>query len=162
MLGFELTQEDIKGILADMFVGGTDTASTGMAWLMTELVRNPEVMKKAQEEVRRVVGKKSKIGMEDINQMEYLKCVIKENLRLHPPIPLLVPRQTSESIQLGGYHSPAKVTVFVNAWAIQRDPTLWDRPEEFIPERFENNDIDFKGQDFQFSPFGTGRRVVLE
>ncbi|KAF3438713.1 hypothetical protein FNV43_RR21477 [Rhamnella rubrinervis] len=158
MLGFELTQEDIKGILADMFVGGTDSASTGIEWLMAELVRNPEVMKNAQEEVRRVVGKKSKIDMEDINQMEYLKCVIKENLRLHPPAPLLAPRQTSECIQLGGYHIPAKVTVFVNAWAIQRDPTLWDRPEEFIPERFENTDIDFKGQDFQFSPFGTGRR----
>ncbi|KAF3438775.1 hypothetical protein FNV43_RR21539 [Rhamnella rubrinervis] len=157
-LGSGLTQQDIKGILADMFVAGTDTTSTVMEWLMAELVRNPEVMKKAQEEVRRVVGKKSNIDMEDINQMGYLKCVIKESLRLHPSLPLLVPRQTSESIQLGGFHIPAETTVFVNAWAIQRDPTLWDRPEEFIPERFENSDIDFKGQDFQFSPFGTGRR----
>ncbi|KAF3438704.1 hypothetical protein FNV43_RR21468 [Rhamnella rubrinervis] len=100
----------------NMFVAGTDTTSIVMEWLMAELVRNPEVMKNAQEEVRRVVGKKSNIDMEDINQMEYLKC------------------------------------------AIQRDPTLLDRPEEFIPERFENSDIDFKGQDFQFSQFGTDRR----
>ncbi|KAF3436746.1 hypothetical protein FNV43_RR19495 [Rhamnella rubrinervis] len=163
MPGFELTQKDIKGILADMFVGGTVTSSTGMEWLMAELVKNPKVMKKAQEEVRRVVGKKSKIDMEDINQMDYLKCVTKENLRLHPSLPLLLPRQTSESIHLGGYHIPAKATVLVNVWAIQRDRTLWDRPEEFIPERFENSDVDFKCQDhFQFSPFGSGRRVVLE
>ncbi|KAF3436743.1 hypothetical protein FNV43_RR19492 [Rhamnella rubrinervis] len=132
MLGPGLAQQDIKGILADMFVAGTDTTSTIMEWLMAELAC--EKSRGNEESTRR------------------------ENLRLHPSLPLLVPRQTSESIQLGGYHIPAETTVFVNAWAIQRDPTLWDRPEEFIPERSENSDIDFKGQDFQFSPFGTGRR----
>ncbi|KAH7528356.1 hypothetical protein FEM48_Zijuj05G0063900 [Ziziphus jujuba var. spinosa] len=90
--------------------------------------------------------------------MDYLKCVVKENLRLHPSLPLLVPRETNSTINVGGYQIPAKTQVFVNAWAIQRDPSLWDRPEEFIPERFENSCIDFKGQDFQFIPFGSGRR----
>ncbi|KAF3436757.1 hypothetical protein FNV43_RR19508 [Rhamnella rubrinervis] len=83
-----------------------------MEWLMAELVKNPRVMKKVQEEVRRVVGKKSKIDMEDINQMSYFKCVIKENLRLHPPVALLVPRETSTSVEMGGYHIPAKAQVF--------------------------------------------------
>ena len=141
-----------------MFVGGTDTSSTGMEWLMAELVKNPRVMKKVQEEVRKVVGKKSKIDLEDINQMSYFKCVIKENLRLHPPAALSIPRETSKSVEMGGYHIPAKAQVFVNAWAIQRDPSLWDRPEEFMPERFENSSVDFKGQDFEFIPFGIGRR----
>ncbi|KAF3438690.1 hypothetical protein FNV43_RR21454 [Rhamnella rubrinervis] len=158
MLDFDLTKNNIKGILADMFVGGTDTSSTGMEWLMAELVKNPRVMKKVQEEVRRVVGKKSKIDMEDINQMSYFKCVIKENLRLHPPVALLVPRETSTSVEMGGYHIPAKAQVFVNAWAIQRDPSLWGRPEEFMLERFENSSVDFKGQDFEYIPFGVGRR----
>ena len=143
-----------------MFVGASDTTSTGLEWLMAELVRNPRVMKKAQEEVRRVVGNKSEIDMNDINQMEYLNCIIKENLRLHPPLPLLVPRRTLSSVKLGGYDIPEKARVFVNVWAIQRDPSEWDRPEEFVPERFENNTIDFKlgAQDYQFTPFGVGRR----
>ncbi|PON72326.1 Cytochrome P450, E-class, group I [Parasponia andersonii] len=135
MLDFELTQDNIKAILMDMFVGGSDTTSTAMEWLMAELVRNPREMKKAQEEVRRVVGNKSEITMDDINQMEYLKFVIKENLRLHPPLPFLVPRKTLSSIELGGYNIPEMTRVFINAWAIQRDPSVWDKPEEFLPER---------------------------
>ncbi|KAH7528357.1 phenylacetaldehyde oxime monooxygenase CYP71AN24 [Ziziphus jujuba] len=158
MLDFEFTRNDLKALLIDMFVGGSHTTSTSLEWLMAELVKNPKVMKKAQEEVRKVVGKKPKVEMEDINQMEYLKCVIKENARLHPPVPLLVPRETTSKIEMGGYHIPAKTRVFINAWAIQRDPRSWDRAEEFIPERFEKSSVDFKGQDFQLIPFGIGRR----
>ncbi|KAK7851401.1 psoralen synthase [Quercus suber] len=114
---------------------------------------------RAQEEVRRIVGKKSKIVVNDITQMDYLKCVIKETLRLHPPIPLMVPRETSTSVKFGGYDIPPKTRVFVNSWAVHRDPEVWDRPEEFLPERFIDNPIDFKGQDFELFPFGCGRRA---
>ncbi|PON96770.1 Cytochrome P450, E-class, group I [Trema orientale] len=160
MLDFDLTQENLKAVLMDMFVGASDTTSTALEWLMAELVRNPRVMKKVQEEVRRVVGNKSEIEINHINQMEYLKCVIKENLRLHPPLPFLVPRKTLSSVKLGGYDIPERTVVYINVWAIHRDPSEWDKPEEFFPERFENNPIDFKlGQDsFQFVPFGVGRR----
>lgn len=144
-----------------MFVAGMHTTSAVSEWFMAEVVKNPNVMKKAQEEVRKVVGKKGKIDMNDINRMDYLKCVTKETLRLHPPAALLLPRETSESIELGGYHIPAKTQVIVNGWAIQRDPSSWDRPEEFIPERFQNmSSIDvINDQDFKFIPFGTGRRA---
>ncbi|KAF3438790.1 hypothetical protein FNV43_RR21555 [Rhamnella rubrinervis] len=142
----------------DMFLGGSDTTSTTLEWLMAELIKHPNVMKKLQEEVRRVVGQKTNIEMNDINKMEYLNCVIKETLRLHPPAPLLLPRETRKNIEMGGYHIPAKTRVFINAWAIQRDPRLWDRPEEFIPERFQNNSVDYRSQDLQFVPFGLGRR----
>lgn len=141
-----------------MFVGGTDSTSTTMEWAMAELVKHPSTMKKAQEEVRRVVGKKLKVEASDTNQMEYLKCVIKESLRLHAPAPLLVHRETSSSVKMGGYEIPAKTRVFANAWAIQRDPKLWDNPEEFIPERFYNNPVNFMGEDFHYIPFGAGRR----
>ncbi|KAF3431698.1 hypothetical protein FNV43_RR26430 [Rhamnella rubrinervis] len=157
ILNFELTRNDIKAILADMFIGGSDTTSTVLEWLMAELMRNPNVMKKVQEEARRVVaGKKSKIDTNDINQMEYLKCVVKETVRLHPPIPLLLPRQTTSKV--GVFHIPAKTKVFINAWAIQRDPRFWDKPEEFLPERFMNSNFDFKGHDLQMIPFGIERR----
>ncbi|PON43841.1 Cytochrome P450, E-class, group I, partial [Trema orientale] len=151
----KLTQDHMKAILLDMFVGGTDTTSASSEWLMTELLRNPRVMKKAQEEVRKVVGNKKKIEMSDINKMDYLKCVIKETFRLHPSAPLLLPRETSKSVKVGGRQIPAKTRVFINAWAIQRDPNVWERPEEFIPERFENKTVDFN---FDLLVFGCGRR----
>ncbi|RWR98309.1 Cytochrome P450 71A1 [Cinnamomum micranthum f. kanehirae] len=69
------------------------------------------------------------------------------NLRLHPSCSLLVPRESTTNTR-----------VFINAYAIGRDPTSWQNPEEFLPERFANNSIDFKGQDFQLIPFGAGRR----
>ena len=141
-----------------MFIGGSDTTSTIVEWAFAELVKNPESMKKAQAEVRKVVGDKAKIEENDVNQMSYLKFVIKETLRLHPPVPLLVPRETASSVKINGYDIPPKTTVYVNAWAIQRDPKFWDNAEEFIPERFVSSQVDFKGQDFQLIPFGTGRR----
>ncbi|XVF57798.1 hypothetical protein PTKIN_Ptkin07bG0011800 [Pterospermum kingtungense] len=157
MLEMDLTQDNIKAILQDMLVGGTDTTATTVEWMMAELLKHPNVMKRVQEEVRNVVGMKTKIDVDDINKMEYLKCVIKETFRLHPAGPLL-PRETSASVKLGGYDIPSNTIVFINVWAIQRDPNWWENPEEFIPERFENSSVDFKGQDFQLIPFGLGRR----
>lgn len=139
-----------------MFVGGTDTTSTTMEWAMAELVKNPSIMKKAQEEVRRVVGEKSKVDEADIDQMDYLKCIVKETLRLHAPV--MVTRGSSAIAKLEGYDIPPKTIILINAWAIQRDPKLWDRADEFLPERFVNNPIDFKGHHDQFIPFGMGRR----
>ncbi|KAF7838251.1 cytochrome P450 71A1-like [Senna tora] len=170
MLDFELTHDHLKAIILvsfslslslfakDMYVGGSDTSSTTLEWAMAELLRNPAIMKKAQEEVRRVVDKKSKVEEKDVGEMKYLECVVKETIRLHPPVPLLLPRKTSSSVKLRGYNIPPKTNVYINAWAIQRDPEIWERPEEFVPERFENNEVDFRGQYFELIPFGIGRR----
>ncbi|XP_010092319.2 cytochrome P450 71A1, partial [Morus notabilis] len=159
MVNFELTNIHIKAIIQDMLVGGIETTSTLMEWLMSELMNNPRVMKRAQEEVRRVVGEKAMVEINDIHRMDYLKCVIREALRLHPPGTLLIPRETSRSVEIRGYHIPAGTKVLVNAWAIHRHPDFWDEPEEFIPERFENSPVDFKSQEcFELIPFGFGRR----
>ena len=112
-----------------MFVGGTDTTAAALEWAMSELVRNPIIMKKVQEEVRTVVGHKSKVEENDISQMQYLKCVVKETLRLHLPTPLLPPRVTMSNVKLKGFDIPAKTMVYINAWAMQRDPKFWERPE---------------------------------
>ncbi|XVF49798.1 hypothetical protein PTKIN_Ptkin04bG0044600 [Pterospermum kingtungense] len=158
MLEMDLTEDNIKAVILDMFAAGTETTSTTIEWAMAELLKNPNVMRKVQKEVRNVVGKKTKLDVNDINQMEYLKCVIEETLRLHPAAALSVPRETIASVKLGGYDIPSNTTVLINIWAIQRDPKWWEKPEEFIPERFENNPVDYKGQDFHFIPFGIGRR----
>ncbi|XP_020213693.2 cytochrome P450 71A1 [Cajanus cajan] len=159
---FQLTQNDVKAILMDIFAGGSDTTSTLLEWVFAALLRNPDTMKKVQEEVRRVVGHKSKVDENDLSKMNYLSCVVKETLRLYPPAPLLIPRETLSDVKVKGFDIPSKTRVFVNAWAIQRDPEIWDRPEEFLPERFEKQpEVDFRGNDFQLIPFGSGRRGCI-
>ena len=139
-----------------MFIGGTDNNASTMEWAMAELAKNPSLMKKAQEEIRRVVGNKAKIEESDIEQMVFLKCVIKETFRLHAPV--MITRESTIGTKLQGYDIPSKTRVMINAWAIQRDPKLWERAEEFVPERFENSTVDLKGQHSHFIPFGSGRR----
>ncbi|ERN03060.1 hypothetical protein AMTRI_Chr06g198570 [Amborella trichopoda] len=160
-LEFPLTRDNIKAVVMDMFGAGIDTTSAILEWGMSELVKNPRVMQKAQEEVRRIVKSNhiNKIKETDLHQFQYLKAVVKEIMRLHPPGPLLVPRESMEDCEIEGYHIPAKTRVLINAWAIGRHPDSWEDPEEFKPERFMDSSIDYRGQDFQLIPFGAGRRV---
>ncbi|CAI0447444.1 unnamed protein product [Linum tenue] len=159
-LGFPLTRKNVKAIVLNMFAAGTDTSYTVLEWAMTELLRNPRVMERLQVEVRRVGQGRAEIKQSDLDEMVYLKAVIKETLRMYPPIPLLVPRKSSQSVEIEGYHVPAGTMTIVNAWAIGRDPGIWEHPEEFKPERFLNDGckVDFRGQDFELIPFGAGRR----
>lgn len=127
---------------------------------MTSLMKNPRVMKKVQDEIRKLyVVEKEFINEEDIERLPYLRAVVKETLRLFPPTPLLVARESMEKCNIEGYEIQPKTMVFVNAWAIARDPETWEEPEQFYPERFLNSSIDFKGQDFELIPFGAGRRI---
>nr|XP_015882403.2 cytochrome P450 71AP13-like [Ziziphus jujuba var. spinosa] len=157
-LEMPLTMDNVKAIILDMFAAGTDTTFITLDWGMTELIMNPKVMEKAQAEVRRVVGDRKVVLESDLPQLYYMKAVIKEIFRLHPPAPVLVPRETMERVKIDGYDIPAKTRIFVNAWAIGRDQESWEDPETFEPERFMGSTIDFKGQDFELIPFGAGRR----
>ncbi|KAG1328113.1 Cytochrome P450 71A1 [Cocos nucifera] len=154
-----LTEENIKALLVDIFGAGTDTSYIVLEWAMAELVRNSQVMEKLQDEVRGIAAGKGLVREEDLNKLSYLKSVIKEVLRLHPPAPLLLPREAMDDCYIEGYEIPRRTRVIVNGWAIGRDPKFWEAPEEFKPERFMGNKIDFKGNDFQFIPFGSGRRI---
>ena len=126
---------------------------------MAEMVRHPRVMKKAQVEVREVFDINGKVDEICINELKYLKSVVKETLRLHPPAPLLLPRECGQACEIHGYHIPVKSKVIVNAWAIGRDPKYWTEPERFYPERFIDSTIDYKGSNFEYIPFGAGRRM---
>jgi 4-hydroxyphenylacetaldehyde oxime monooxygenase len=148
--------------LQDTFLGGIDTSSVTMLWAMSELIRKPRVLKKAQDEVRAVVGsnKQERVQPDDVPKLEYVKMVVKETLHLHPPATLLLPRETMRDVKIGGYDVPARTRVFVNAWAIDRDPASWTADaEEFNPDRFETSDVDYNGAHFELVPFGAGRRV---
>uniref|UniRef100_A0A7N0UZ94 Cytochrome P450 n=1 Tax=Kalanchoe fedtschenkoi TaxID=63787 RepID=A0A7N0UZ94_KALFE len=157
MMGLELTRGNIRSILLDMFLAGIGSSASSTEWNMAELARNPRIMKKVQEEVRSVVGEKSKIDESDIDQMKYLKCVIKESLRLHGPTVTI--REASTTASIGGFKLPDKTIALINIWAIHRDPNTWERPLEFLPERFLDTSYNFTGQDQVYFPFGLGRRV---
>ncbi|KAG5007193.1 hypothetical protein AAZX31_09G129700 [Glycine max] len=157
-VGFEIDRTTIKALILDMFVAGTETTTSILGWVVTELLRHPIVMQKLQAEVRNVVGDRTPITEEDLSSMHYLKAVIKETFRLHPPVPLLLPRESMQDTKVMGYDIGTGTQIIVNAWAIARDPSYWDQPEDFQPERFLNSSIDVKGHDFQLIPFGAGRR----
>lgn len=128
---------------------------------MAEMMQHPEVMRKAEEELEQVVGMNNMVEESHLSKLPYLDAVVKETLRLHPPVPLLVPHCPSESCMVGGYTVPKGTVVFFNVWAMQRDPEAWESPLEFIPERFLNNTdkYDYRGSNFSYLPFGSGRRM---
>ncbi|KAL6600341.1 hypothetical protein ACP70R_045141 [Stipagrostis hirtigluma subsp. patula] len=157
---YGLTRDQIKDLLIDIFFGGTDTSFKVLESIMMELTRKPAAMRKLQEELRNssVPQEQLIITEEDLQGMAYLKAVIKEALRLHPPAPLLAPHMTMAGVDIKGYKVPAGLPVLINAWAIGRDASLWDHAQEFMPERFLGTGLSFEGRDFQFLPFGAGRR----
>lgn len=142
-----------------MITAGMDTTVISVEWAMSELVRNPHVQAKAQEELDRVVGRDRVMNETDFSKLSYLQAVVKESLRLHPPTPLMLPHKANTHVKLGGYNIPKGTNVMVNVWALARDPKVWKNPLEYRPERFIEEDIDIKGSDFRVLPFGAGRRV---
>lgn len=143
----------------NIFLAGLDTSSITIVWAMAELAKNSKLMKKAQEEIRSYIGRRRKVRESDVEELPYLKMIVKETLRLHPPAPLLLPRETISHFQIQGYDFYPKTMVQINAWAIGRDPKYWKNPEEFDPERFAESCVDYRGQHFEFLPFGAGRRI---
>ncbi|KAI3676705.1 hypothetical protein L1987_86318 [Smallanthus sonchifolius] len=158
-LQFPLAFDNIKAVILDMFTAGTDTSSVTVEWVMSELMKNPRVMKKAQDELRQVFKGRAMIHESDIQELDYLKLVIKETLRLHPPIPFLLPRECRENCEIGGYNIYVKTKVIINAWMIGRDTDYWIDAESFIPERFGDSSYNKIGTEFEYIPFGSGRRM---
>ncbi|KAK6117949.1 hypothetical protein DH2020_048312 [Rehmannia glutinosa] len=156
--GVSMDKDGIKAMLLNVFLAGVDSTATVMEWVMTELLRHPTVMEKLQNEIRQIVKDKQDVKDHDIQKMHYLKAVMKETLRYHPPIPIILRRQGTNDVKIKGYDVKAGTLVMINNWAIGRDPRFWDEPETFQPERFFNSSIDFKGLDFELIPFGGGRR----
>ncbi|KAG5059843.1 hypothetical protein AAZX31_01G071500 [Glycine max] len=155
----DLTPAHIKPLMMNIILAGTDTSAAAVVWAMTALMKSPIVMKKAQEEIRNIFGGKDFIEEDDIQKLPYVQAVIKETMRIYPPLPLLLQRETIKKCSIAGYEIPEKTLVYVNAWAVHRDPETWEEPEEFYPERFLDSKIDFRGYDFELIPFGAGRRI---
>lgn len=139
--------------------GGTETVASILEWAMSELLRSPTELMRAQNELAAVVGLDRKVEDGDLEKLAYLRCICKEVLRLHPPLPLLL-RESLEDCTVGGHVIPRKSRVWINVWAMGRDERNWPGANTFRPSRFAEEDagIDFRGGDFRYLPFGFGRR----
>ncbi|CAN1332913.1 (S)-N-methylcoclaurine 3'-hydroxylase isozyme 1 (Fragment) [Linum perenne] len=137
------------------FSTGTDTSSSTIEWMMAELIKNPKCMKRAMNHKQ----DDDAIKESSITKLPYLQACFKETLRLHPPGPFLLPHRAISSCEVMNRSIPKNSQVLVNFWAIGRDPENWREPLIFSPERFLSSNVDYKGNDFEFIPFGSGRRI---
>ncbi|KAF9601739.1 hypothetical protein IFM89_022853 [Coptis chinensis] len=167
----QLSRDDIKAFLQwpvantflkldqDIFAAGTETSSVALQWALAELINNPHVFKKAREEIESVVGTDKLVQESDIPNLPYIQAIVKETLRLHPTAPVIL-RECNKDCNIEGYDILNKTKIFINIWAIGRDPKYWENQLEFKPERFLNQEafVDGKGVQFQLLPFGSGRR----
>lgn len=157
----QLSEKSLMGLMTDVLLFGLDITATGIEWAMAELIQNQRVLRKLQGEIDRVVGDGRLVDESDMWQIPYLESIVKEALRLHPPVPLTDPHFNEEAVDLAGYRIPSKTVMFVNIWGLAHDPKLWAEPFEFRPERFDEEsaaNMNIGGNDFRFLPFSSGRR----
>ncbi|KAG5564957.1 hypothetical protein RHGRI_000983 [Rhododendron griersonianum] len=157
-LQFPITNNNIKAVILDIFFCWNRNI---FSYSRMGNVRNGEESKsdgKTQAELRKALKGKKSIDESHIQGLEYLRLVIKETLRLHPPVPLLL-RECREQTEIDGYLIPVKTKAILNAWAIGRDPRNWKDAESFSPERFDNSSFDFTINRHQYVPFGAGKRM---
>ncbi|KAL4346570.1 hypothetical protein GQ457_17G019810 [Hibiscus cannabinus] len=153
------TRQNIKPLILDLFIAGSDTSALTTEWAMAELLRKPQVLQKTKRELMEVIGSGRAVQESDMDELTYLQAVVKETMRLHPGAPLLLPYKAKNEVEICGYTIPKNAQVMVNAWAIGRDPNYWTDPLSFCPERFIDSGLGFRGRDFKYLPFGAGRRI---
>ncbi|CAN6352169.1 unnamed protein product [Urochloa humidicola] len=151
------TDTVIKGIVLILLTAGTDTSALTTEWAMAFLLTHAEAMQKLRAEIDANVGTGRLVEESDIANLPYLQCVVKETLRLCPVGPVIPAHEAMEDCTVGGYHVRRGTMILVNAWAIHRDPKLWDSPEEFMPERFLDAGT-VNAITAPMLPFGLGRR----
>ncbi|KAH6773368.1 hypothetical protein C2S52_003750 [Perilla frutescens var. hirtella] len=158
-LEVKLERHGVKAFTQDLLAGGTESSAVTVEWAISEVLKKPDIFKKAREELDRVIGQNKWVTEKDIPSLPFVEAIVKETMRLHPVAPMLVPRLARQDCKVAGYDIKKGTQVLVNTWTIQRDPSIWENPTEFCPDRFLGKDIDVKGQDFELLPFGSGRRM---
>ncbi|KAL6983900.1 unspecific monooxygenase [Sarracenia purpurea var. burkii] len=143
-----------------MIFRGTDTIAILLEWIIARMVLHQDIQSKAQQEIDTCIGGRRHVRDSDITNLPYLQAIVKESLRLHPPGPLLSwARLAVHDCHVGKFFVPAGTTAMVNMWAISHDPSIWNDPWTFNPERFMKTGFSIMGSDLRLAPFGSGRRV---
>ncbi|XP_076998713.1 cytochrome P450 2U1 [Tamandua tetradactyla] len=153
-------EEYLFHIIGDLFIAGTDTTTNSLLWCLLYMSLNPDVQEKVHEEIERVIGPDRAPSLADKVQMPYTEAAIMEVQRLAAVVPLSIPHRTSEKTVLRGYTIPKNTIILPNLWSVHRDPSIWEKPHDFCPNRF----LDAQGQLIKketFIPFGIGKRVCM-
>ncbi|XP_074274274.1 cytochrome P450 81Q32-like [Silene latifolia] len=146
----------LHSLVADLFIGSSETTTNTMEWALSLLLNHPEVLKKVQTEIDNHVGYDRFVDETDLNHLPYIGCILKETLRMYPPLPFMFPHESSKDCVVGGYRILRGTYLLINIYAIQKDPKIWDNPESFRPERFEG--VEGYKVGYKMMPFGSGRR----
>ncbi|QHO40777.1 Cytochrome P450 [Arachis hypogaea] len=155
------TDTIIKSTVLNL-LAGSDSIMVAITWILSLMLNNPQVLKKAQDELDNKIGRNRQVEESDIKDLVYLQAIVKESLRLSSPSAVIFPRAAMKDCTLStGYHIPAGTKLMINIWKIMHDENLWPDPYSFQPERFlcsSHKDIDVRGQHYELLPFGSGRR----
>ncbi len=127
--------DDLLAQSMTFLIAGHETTSAMLTWTLLELGENPDILGKLRAEIDGVVGQSPTVEAAHVENMPYLRCILKESLRMHPPVTMFS-RQTLKDLEVGGYLIPAGWHVGVSVDRLHRSPDLWDRPDDFWPERW--------------------------
>ncbi|MCL7027333.1 hypothetical protein MKW94_022613 [Papaver nudicaule] len=160
-----LSTEEIKGQITELFYASVDNPSNMVEWAIGEMINQPDVLRKAVEEIDMVVGNDRLVQESDFPKLNYVKACAKEAFRLHPLASFNVPHISSSDTTVGGYFIPKGSHVLVSRYGLGRNPRVWDEPLKFKPERHFRTDqggslttVDLAEPDLKFISFGVGRR----
>ncbi|KAL5780382.1 hypothetical protein ACOSQ2_011119 [Xanthoceras sorbifolium] len=150
-----------KAICLTIILAASDTTMVTLTWTLTLLLNHHNILKKAQNELNTQVGSERQVNETDLKNLVYLQAILKETMRLYPAGPLSIPHESMQDCIITGYHVPVHTRLLVNLWKIHHDPNVWSNPYEFQPERFltTHKDIDVRGQNYEYMPFSSGRRM---
>ncbi|XP_060042245.1 cytochrome P450 2U1 isoform X2 [Erinaceus europaeus] len=154
------SEEDLLYTVGDLFFAGTDTTANSLLWCLLYMALYPHQQARVHEEIDRVLGPERVPSLTDKAHMPFTEATIMEVQRLTAVVPLAIPHMTSEDTVLQGYTIPKGTIVLPNLWAVHRDPDIWEKPNDFHPDRF----LDEQGQLVKkeaFIPFGIGKRVCM-
>lgn len=156
--GDQMNDQQLTDEVMTMFLAGHETVSSGLAWTFYCLAKNPRVRRAMNQEVDAVLGKRLPV-LADLDRLELTERVVKESLRLYPPISH-IPRRATEADTIGGYAIPKGSLVVVSPFATHRHAGFWENPEGFDPDRFLPEQ-EAKRARYAYFPFGGGPRVCI-